>query len=237
MSEKDPIARMVVCAAASAAGPMGDNDAVWQAKVADIIPQIASMIRDEGAPAMKRALEVLDAEMFTSEYRGYDYEESSTRCLVHLWNVDHDKPERDLRTPRTNTRAGKVMRERLDRLDKGSRIMVYKALESTNDPEKKVRVLVNFDKLRQFTPRDGGGPSTPSRPPVLDGGDPPAASSAPDAAPAGGPIADALNNLTAKQLAYVARTARAEGIAFPTPETPHDRHRLEAIIDGAVNQF
>ena len=81
-------------------------------------------------------------------------------------------------------------------------------------------------------------PSPPSRPPATPSGGEPSPASSPPAAPGdGSDLIETLNALSAKHLAQVAKTARAEGLEFPNARTPHEVHRLKQIIDGVVNQF
>lgn len=224
MADADPlVTRMVVLAAASAAGPMGD-EAAWFAKVGDLIPVIGAMVRNEDNRPMMRAKEILEADVFFAEYRGYEYEESSTRLIVNL-QPDNRQAE-IVRTHRTDERPGRVMRERLDRLEVGQWLLVYKALEVTSkNVNRKVRVLVHFEKRRRINQNSPGS--------HLPGDDEPPPAPPPARPGAGSdPIANAINSLSVEQLVSLRTRCVEEGISFPVPATPNERHRMEVLIDG-----
>ena len=139
----------VIAAAISAAGERGGNrsDAAWRAAVDRAIPFIIAMM-GEGSHQSKIATEVATAQVFTSVYLGYEVEESSTRCVVNLeTRVSDDHPDgvEQMRTHRTDSAQGEAMKARLNALEKGDAIIVWKAMEKMGN-DRKVRVFVHFEK-------------------------------------------------------------------------------------------
>lgn len=144
--------RAVIAAAIAAAGPKGDNEGAWKGRINAAIPHVVSML-NEGSRQWRIAEEVLNAQVFTAIYRGYEVEESSKRCVVTIeTQVSKRYPEglEPIRSHRTDNAQGKEMQRRLDQLSDGDSILVFKAMESIND-ETKVRVLVHFEKLPGHT--------------------------------------------------------------------------------------
>lgn len=140
--------RAVIAAAIAAAGAKGNNEGAWKARINEAIPHVVSML-NESSRQWKIAEEVLNAQIFTAIYRGYELEDSSKRCVVTIeTKVSKRYPTglEPIRTHRTDNAQGETMRARLDQLADGDTILVFKAMESIND-ETKVRVLVHFEKL------------------------------------------------------------------------------------------
>jgi hypothetical protein len=141
--------RQVLAAAIAAAGPKGNNDAAWKAKVNEAIPHVVSML-NPGSRQFRIARQVMDAVVFTATYRGYTLEESSKRCVVTLETRPSKRyPDglEPIRTHRTDTTQGKSMRHRLDDLEDGDHLLVWKAMESNDGGDEKYRVLAHFEKL------------------------------------------------------------------------------------------
>jgi len=148
--ENNEIIPSIIAAAVAAAGPKGDNEGRWKAKLNDAIPHIAAMIHD-GSRQWRIAEEVLTASVFVATYVDHEVEESSTRCIVHIDTGKSTKNYPDgiepIRTHRTDNGQGRSMKHRLDQLEKGDEIVVWKALEAMGDgaDAQKVRVLVHFE--------------------------------------------------------------------------------------------
>ena len=232
--ENEDIIPSIIVAAVAAAGPKGSNDAQWKAKINDAIPQIAAMLNDR-TRQWHIAEEVLGAAVFVAAYVDHTVEESSKRCVVR---IDSGKPSKNypdgiepIRTHRTDNAQGKAMKERLDKLTKGDEIVVWKAIEASDDGNEKYRVLVNFetrpkrkdtqDRTPTGTVKDVSPPgeSEPSRPPQNNDGF----------------EAQTFNDLDSRTKAKAARKLREAGIAFPTPAEA-DINKFHSIIDAAVGE-
>lgn len=148
--ENNDIIPSIIAAAVAAAGPKGSNEGQWKAKLNEAIPHIAAMIND-GSRQWRIAEEVLSASVFVGTYVDHEVEESSTRCIVHIDTGKATKNYPDgiepIRTHRTDNGQGRSMKARLDHLEKGDELVVWKALEAMGDgaDAQKVRVLVHFE--------------------------------------------------------------------------------------------
>lgn len=137
----------VVIGAIAAAGPRDGNDARWKAKVNAAIPHVAAMIGASSRQS-KDAQAVLEAVIFDAEYIGYKVEATSKRCLVQLkTRPSKNYPDgiEPIRTNRTDNASGKEMQRRLDELSEGDSLLVWKAIEASDDGNEKYRVLVHFE--------------------------------------------------------------------------------------------
>ena len=142
----------VIASAIAAAGPRGSNEGAWVGKINDAIPRIVSMM-SEGSRQHRIAEEVATASVFTAIYRGYEIEESSKRCLVQIETSPSKKyPDgiEPIRSHRTDNAQGKHMKAQLDQIEPGANIVVWKAMESSDDGGEKYRVLVHVEKRPKF---------------------------------------------------------------------------------------
>jgi hypothetical protein len=221
---------IIIAAAVAAAGPRGSNDAAWKAKINEAIPHIASMIGD-GSRQTKIANEVLNASVFVAQYVRHEVEASSTRCVV--W-MDSGRPSRNypdgiepIRSHRTDNAQGKAMKERLDQLEPGDEIVVWKALEEAG--ENKVRVLVHFETRPKHKVSVSDSPSwsdtgrSPSEGLLLSDSDGGRES---DVAP----VLTRFEALPTKTKVAVAKRARAVGINVAEPDDD-TADKLSKIID------
>ena len=138
----------IIAAAVAAAGPMGTNEGAWKMKVNRAIPHIAAMIND-GSRQWKTALEVLDASVFTGSYVRHEIEESSTRVILY---VDVGRPSdnypdgiENISTHRTDNRAGKDQLERIEKLQPGDELAMWRTMEPIKGTNKSRRTLVHFE--------------------------------------------------------------------------------------------
>jgi hypothetical protein len=180
---------LILSAAIASAGPKGSNEGQWMGKVNQAIPGIAAMMNDRSRQ-WAIATEVLEAAVFVATYVSHEVEQSSTRCLVH---IDIGKPTKNypdgvepIRTHRTDGAQGRHMKERLDQLEAGDEIVVWKALEANDDGTEKYRVLVHFTTRPKRTDRPAGPPASPVR--EQQAGPPPAA------APTSDGLTDAIDS-------------------------------------------
>lgn len=172
----------ILSAAIAAAGPKGSNDAAWKAKINQAIPDIAVMMNDR-SHQWRTAAAVLDAAVFVATYVSHAVEQSSTRVVVQ---IDSGRPSKNypdgiepIRTHRTDTAAGKHMLARLEHLNAGDEIVIWKSIESSEDGTEKYRTLVHFEPAFKRT-------NSPSRPATAHQGDgQPVESSAPPAEDSG----------------------------------------------------
>lgn len=152
----------IIAAAVAAAGPIGNNEGAWKAKVNAAIPHITSMLND-GSRQWKTALEVLEAHVFTGQYVRHEIEESSTRVMLY---VDVGRPSdnfpdgiESIRTHRTDNRAGKDMLARLEKLSPGDELVLWRAMESIEGTNKSVRTLVHLETR----PKRNDSPARPAQ--------------------------------------------------------------------------
>ena len=231
----------VIAAAIAAAGPRGDNEAAWRAKINAAIPAIAAMMNPpekdaKGSKQWQVASEVLGATVFTAEYVSHAIEESSTRVVVQL---DSGKPSKNypdgvepIRTHRTDGAQGKAMLAKLKQLTAGDSVVVWKAMEAMSGAAagEKARVLVHLETRPKWK-RDENMTPAPARkaPPKAE----PRTDDAPgdvDRPASGLGFAYAFNELGAKDKVAVVRILRDEGITFPEPQ-PDKTDRFLAVID------
>jgi hypothetical protein len=225
MTEISPEARMAVAAGFAYAGQVGKG---WEDRLAEGVAKAAAAMR---GPAAESAQEVLDSDVFKAVYRGYVLEESSTRLIVSLESETTSKSEREddglerIRTERTDTRAGKRMKDRLDRLPEGAVLLVFKLVEqmSGRGMKDKVRVLKHFEVL---SIRESASSVPPSAPPTAAGAGPvPAPAAQSD-------IGLRLSRLSGAKAAEVSRRARAAGISkTDIVNGKADAEPLHRIID------
>ena len=171
MSEQDKSeVRAIIAAAIAAAGPKGDNEGAWKGKINSAIPHVVSMMSDSSRQS-RIAEEVMGAQVFTAIYRGYTLEETSKRCVVTIeTQVSKRYPEglEPIRSHRTDNAQGKAMQHRLDTLEDGDSLLIFKAMEAIND-ETKVRVLVHYEKLPHHTDKAKPTDPQPTAPAAASG--------------------------------------------------------------------
>jgi len=227
----------IIVAAIAAAGPKGSNEAAWKGKINDAIPHIASMIHD-GGRQWKIAEEVLNASVFVATYVGHEVEQSSTRVVVHIDTGKSTKNYPDgiepIRTHRTDNAQGRNMKRRLDTLQKGDEIVVWKALESVGDGSDahKVRVLVHYE-TRPKRKDSSAGPGEGSH--AGDGGGSVEQSETRNSDSSGAvaestPLTERFDRLSGPVKVAVVRRFRAGNISFPEPD-PADADRFIGIIE------
>lgn len=225
----DPRAADVVLAAVNAAGPMS-NPAQWRAKVNELVPVVASMVR-ETSPLLKHASEVMHSAVFPADLVSWEVEESSTRVLVQLRTEPSKKyPDgiEPIRTDRTDSGRGKAMLKRLEEAGKGARLLVYKAMELKNDGSgESVRILAHFDVLSKGDGSTGG--SAPPRQSTHKAAPP--ADDEPKMADHVDPLFKRFNELPTKSMIAVKKRLDAEGLTITGPESAEDRGRYEAILN------
>lgn len=162
-------AQMAVVAGYAYAGNAGGSEAKWRTMFQIGMTRAAAAMN--GFPAQE-AQAVIDAQVFAGEYGGYDYEESSTRLLVKIKSdtgrdkgKDAEGYER-IRTDRTDGAYGRYMKERLDNVPIGSRIVTWKVLEKMKNSEddQKVRVLKHFEVIQLNKDSASRGPLPASSP-------------------------------------------------------------------------
>jgi len=232
--ETDKIIPSVIAAAVAAAGPMGNNPGAWKGKINNAIPAVAAMMH-ETTRQWRIAEEVLGASVFHATYVSHEIEESSTRVVVQIDTGKATKNYPDgiepIRSNRTDNAQGRHMLERLERLEPGQEMMVWKAMESMGEgaDANKVRVLVHFEPLPKRTDSPGRGTAVAAAPagagrPVEPRDPVPAGSG-----PSNNPVVDRFNDLPGKTKAAVVKRLRAEGISFPDPG-PDDVDRFIIII-------
>lgn len=151
-------ARLAVSAGfAYAAGTSGKK---WAAKMDEGVRLAASAMNGKYA---RLAQSILDAAVFKGEYRGYRLEESSTRLIVEIYTgtVSERSKRKDgvdeIRTDRTDSFTGQLMKERLDALEVGTPILAFKVMEPMKDSSDKVRILGHFEVLGRVPDKGATG--------------------------------------------------------------------------------
>lgn len=166
----------LVLTAASMAGPVGSNRAAWLAKVMSLIPEAGALIT-EGSREMELAEHMLDTTRLVTHYGGYEVEETSTRLVISFQNedgspaLDQDGDHETIRSERTDRPTGRAMRQLLDGLQVGQKILVWKHMESNPDhPMKKFRVALHIRPLGKVLRAADPEPtrSAPTQPPAAD---------------------------------------------------------------------
>lgn len=214
----------------------GKTGATWEAAMDEGLRKAASAMNAASRYA-KTAQAVLDSSVFRGEYRGYTLEESSTRLIVEIYTGEvNERSKRkdgieEIRTERTDTFVGKLMRRRLDALPQGATILAFKSLQQMSGSSDKVRILAHFEILAT-----GSAPTASpeaAQAPVTRQPEPPKPAEAPPSTSAGRDD-DPFNKVSVNSLvgdmpgpkaAKLARLARAEGIDNIMAEAHADRIR------------
>lgn len=164
MTATDEQVSQVVALAVGAAGEAGSDMAAWRERVLNLVQQIGLMVQPSSAAGQLAALALGAKPIYDVEYLGYDYEESSTRCVMKIktrpskWYKDGIEP---LRTQRTTSALGRRQKAQLDAIPVGSRVLVFKGDERIDDDGTTVRVLVDIQVLQHGT---GHAEAPPERP-------------------------------------------------------------------------
>lgn len=243
--EISPQAQMAVAAAFGFAGPVGSSPGGWRVRFQEGLMRAAAAMN--GHPAQE-AQSMIDADVFAGEYGGYDLEETSTRLLVKIKSdtgrdkgKDADGYER-IRTDRTDSAFGKRMKERLDDVPVGSRIVIWKVLErmKNSEDDAKVRVLKHFEVLqinKDSTSRPspsgspsgtGGGAVRPPAPPPTDEGWKAASNSVPPS-PEWQIVLDRIHDLSNKAKVEFVTQCRKEQLVWMNP-VEADEERIKKIL-------
>lgn len=225
--EISPEARMAVAAAFAYAGPMGQYEGQWRTKFEEGLMRAAAAMN--GKPAWD-AQAVIEGDVFSGAYQGYDYEESSTRCIVKISSgtgrskdKDNDGLER-IRTDRTDRAFGERMRKRLDDVPLGSKILVWKVLEKMSTGDEKVRVMKHFEVLqlnRDSASKQAGAP--PAAPPDTEAGAPPAQVAPASTNAEWQPVLDRVQALSNKAKVAFVQQCRAEKLNWMNPVEGEER--------------
>lgn len=213
----------IIAAAIAAAGPKTGSEAAWKAKINELIPSIVSMMGD-GSRQTRIAQEVIGASVFVAEFVRYEVEESSTRCVVWL---NSGRPSRNypdgiepIRSHRTDNAQGRAMQEKLNQLQPGDEVVVWKALEEAGD--NKVRVLVHLEKRPGRSEKPAYKPDPPQEQHSMVREPKPAPES---------PVQKRFDDLPSRVKARVAQRARAEGIDVVNTHADHVDKLIKIILD------
>ncbi len=149
MADRDNLIQSILIGAIAAAG-VGADHVAWKARVNAAIPHVTALI-SEGGRSWKIVEEVLDASVFEATYLGHELEESSQRIVVQIdtGKKSDNYPDgiEPIRTHRIDNPQGKTMQARLEGLQPGQSMFVWKAIEPVaGSSTKKARVLVHFEK-------------------------------------------------------------------------------------------
>jgi len=149
--EVGPEAREAAMLAVMGAGDPS-NEKAWRSRVQKSLPMFAALVRDGYGYWGREAQGIMDAAVFTTTFVGYEYEESSTRLIVHTRSdraITAKNPTGDehMRTERTDIPPGWHMQKRVETLESGQEIVVWKKTEKIS-ADQKVRVLVHFEPVR-----------------------------------------------------------------------------------------
>jgi hypothetical protein len=152
MTSTEDVIKLAIQAAGTA-----DDLIAWKSRVNALIPEIVVML-GERSLQRKAAERLADASVFTGDYLGYEYEDTSTRCIVKLFtgeSRDHPDGIETIRTDRTDSSSGKMMRRKLDSLPPGCRVAAWKVMETAGQ-NTKVRVLGHIEFIGSKTPASAG---------------------------------------------------------------------------------
>lgn len=230
----------VVKLAIAAAGP-ATNQQAWNLKVAELVPQIAMMLRppapgkeDDATTPLVTARKLREASVFAAEYVKCSEEEmgNTHRLLVAFRSKTTDDKELDgdglewLRTEPSWTNAGYIMQRKIKGLEPGTPVAAFKSVESIPG-NKKVRVLVHIEvtgRPKNAPQGDVAGSATarPSSAASGAGRNPSPAGTTPTEAHENPAIVEPFKKLTtAQQIAYM-RSCRGRQIAEPMNPGPED---------------
>lgn len=138
----------IILAAIAAAGPAGDDQADWNARVTDAAATITAMCNDKSQIA-KVIDGVANSKVFAATVVKVDKEQSSTRGLVTLRtrpSERHPDGIEQARTERTDNPMGLAMARRLRSLV-GHRVLLHIEVEEVPGRDFKVRVIRHVQDL------------------------------------------------------------------------------------------
>lgn len=233
MSDRDATTyddhRLAVLGAIASVGPANPRDPYrWRSQVNDMIPFVASML-SPGSKQIERAAHVANADIIIGVYEGAQLEADTNRLVVSFHGERGSSETETIRTDRVDSATGRTMKERLDRLQSGQRLLIFKHIEKKSSGSGTVRMLVHFDTL--FTPKEQLNPSSATASPA-----PRESPSRPSPSPADGegavddPVLEAFQRLPGPVKAAVAKRCRAENIQIPRP-ADEDVDRFITIIN------
>jgi hypothetical protein len=233
-------AQMAVVAGYAYAGQVGGaGEGRWRSRFQEGMIRAAAAMN--GFPAQE-AQAVIDAQVFAGEYGGYDLEESSTRLLVKVKSdtgrdkgKDADGFER-IRTDRTDGAFGRSMKERLDNIPVGSRIVVWKVLErmKNSEDDAKVRVLKHFEVLQLN--KDSASKGPPSSPPPGTGGEAQVRPASPPTTTVPldevwSPVLQRIRALEPGPLGDFVRACQAEKLFWKNPQPEHQDRIIRILVE------
>lgn len=236
--EITPQAKQAAMLAVMAAGD-ASNDKAWRRRVQENIARFAALVRDDYGYWGREAQGIIDAQVFTAKYLSHELEETSKRLVLQIETKPSKRyPEgiEPIRTERTDTPPGIVMQKRVEALEPGQEIVVWKKMESTGD-DTKVRVLVHMQPIRS---RSGGEERASNRPSVRPEGEAPSPPSSSSGEQAASPeeqisgeaaaVQKALDGLPAAKMLAVKARCKGEGIDNWTDPGPEHIDRVLTII-------
>lgn len=215
-------AKDIIRLAVGAAGA-SDDEAAWRGRVDDNIRVIAAML-DPRSDQMTQATRMLESVKFTGTFVKAKLETSSTRIVVTTSNVNGEMEE--IRTDRTDRPLGQQMARRVETLQPGDHLLIWKYMEEMDGSSgRKVRVMPHFTKL-ESSPATGslpapGAVATPAAPEVAP---------TPPVAAGEYAVAARMEKLTNDQKVRFVRECRNMGINnFMTPEGK-DLERVHKLL-------
>jgi hypothetical protein len=238
--EITPQAKQAAMLAVMAAGD-ASNEKAWRSRVQAGLPRFAALVRDDYGYWGREAQGILDAAVFTATYQGHELEESSTRLIVKFTSETTAKSDADddgsesLRTERTDTPPGWHMKRKIEALEQGQPVVVWKKVEAI-DATRKVRVLVHLEPLRS---KSGGEERASNRPSARPEGGAPSPSSpsgggalAPDGqvSAEAAVVQQAMVDLSAAKVLAIKRRCVSEDIENWTDPGPENIDRVLTII-------
>lgn len=156
----DQTLRMAVAAAVAASG----QNAPYE-RVMALIPQVTIWLTDSEAGPMAFARQVAEAEYYSGVLHSTHLEERTKRLIITTVKNDAGETE-EIRTNPIYTPHGKAIADAIKRVEAGTRILIWKTIEtSRNDATKKVRVAVHFKVLpaRDAAAGESGAPRPPQQ--------------------------------------------------------------------------
>jgi hypothetical protein len=236
-------AKQAAMLAVMAAGD-ASNDKVWRNKVQANLAKFAALVRDDYGYWGREAQGIIDAQVFTATYLSHELEETSTRLVLQLKTTPSRRyPDgvEPIRTERTDIPPGWHMQRRVEALEAGQEIVVWKKMESTG-ADTKVRVLAHFEPVRSKT---GGGERASNRPSARPEGDaPPPSSPSERSSPVpsegqlsaeAGAVQKALADMTTRQRIAAKNLCVGEGIENWTDPGPEQIDRVLTLLKGLAS--
>lgn len=229
----DPVSQETIRLAVAAAVAASGQNAPYE-RVMALIPQVTIWLTDDEAGPMAFARQVAEADYYSGVLHSTHLEERTKRLIITTVKNDAGETE-EIRTNPIYTPHGKAIADAIGRVEVGTRILIWKTIEtSRNDATKKVRVAVHFKVLPARESAAGeGSPSPPQREGVEEPRrDPPtSAASAPDEDTRVTAIRD--NIRSAKDPIGTAKALRDKwGAADKIPEADLERALYMSLHEG-----